>query len=104
MFIDFYLKFESEEEAQSVLYRTVGKIDADLENGIEGNPGYQVPNFANIDILGTLYEKQDLENPSEPIEIPGYHCNIRVVAGEDGSVLEPYKVNPEPLIWRRMWA
>ena len=87
--IDYYLKFADEAEANAVLY-----ADEQL-------------NYRNIDVLGVLYEKQEIvdpENPPEPVPLDGWHVNVRVVDGEDGSKLESFKVNPEPLTWRRVWG
>lgn len=105
--IDYYLKFTDEAEAKSVLYRIEGAVEADEELGIEAQEGYEVANYANIDKLGILYEKQEIvdpENPPEPVPLEGWHVNVRVMADEDGEPLEAFKVNPEPMTWRRIWG
>jgi len=76
--IDYYLKFADEVEANTVLYTD------------------EHPNYRNIDTLGVLY------TDDQPLD--GWHVNVRVVDGEDGSKLESFKVNPEPLTWRRVWG
>ena len=76
--IDYYLKFADEAEANAVLY-----ADEQL-------------NYRNIDVLGVLY--------TDDLPLDGWHVNVRVVDGEDGSKLESFKVNPEPLTWRRVWG
>lgn len=105
MYTDYYLKFPDETTANSVLYRIEGAVEADPENNIEAQPGYQVPNYTNIDILGVIYEEQEItdpENPPEPMAMDGWHVNVRVVPGEDDEALRPYAVTPTPP--RRVWA
>ena len=105
MYTDYYLKFPDEATANSVLYRIEGAVEEDLENNIEAQPGYQVPNYTNIDILGIIYEEQEItdpENPPEPIPMDGWHVNIRLVEGEDSTSLVPYMITPENP--RRVWA
>jgi hypothetical protein len=104
MYIDKYLKFDTETQANSVLYTEVPTAWDE-----EGEPTAWEPraNYQNIDTLGILYEKQDIpdpENPPPPIPLSGFHVNIRAVEGEDTAALEPYKVNPEPMVWRRVWG
>jgi hypothetical protein len=85
---DLYLSFPDEAAANKVLY------------GAE-----DMPNFANIDTLGILYERQEIidpDNPPEPIPIPGWHINIRLVEGEDSEPLLAYEVHPT--VPRRVWA
>jgi hypothetical protein len=102
------LKFESEAVSKQVLYSTVGAVEANLEMGIETNPGTIVPNFKNIDTIGTIYkptsQTQTFNGTEFPVmeAIPGWHCNVLVVQGEDTSVLEPYIVTPTNRV--RVWA
>ena len=106
---DFYLKFASEEEARTVLYTVTPAV---YEVDEEGNTTDVVvteeqvkPNYMNIDVLGVLYEKQEIvdpENPPEPVPLDGWHVNVRLVDGEDGNALQPFAVVPtQP---RRVWA
>jgi hypothetical protein len=93
---DYYLKFESEAQAQSILYTREGVVEADPENNIEANEGYDVPKFRNIDTIGIMYEPTgELDDDEMPVmaPIPGWHVNIRVV-GEDTTDLEPFVVVP----------
>ena len=104
MYQDLYLKFADEAEANAILYTEVPVKWDDEGEPTEWEPR---PNYANIDVLGILYEKQDIpdpENPPPPIPLPGWHVNVRVVEGEDGAPLESFKVNPEPMVWRRVWG
>jgi hypothetical protein len=103
MYTDFYLKFDSEAQAESVLYTEVPtKWDED-GNVLETEPR---ANYANIDVLGTLYEGGEWDEDgvviSEPVALEGWHVNVRVVEGEDGEVLEAYEVHPT--LPRRVWG
>ena len=101
---DLYLKFADEAEAKSILYRIEGAVEADPENGIDGVEGYEVANFANIDVIGTIYEPQEIvdpENPPEPVALKGWHVNVRVI-DEDPTPLEPFAVIPTTP--RRVWG
>ena len=101
--IDYYLKFASEDEAKAVLYTVTPAV---LNEEGEVVTEEQVkPNYMNIDVLGVLYEKQEIvdpENPPEPVPLDGWHVNVRLVDGEDGNALQPFAVVPtQP---RRVWA
>ena len=94
---DFYLKFADEAEAVSILYTITPEVLGD-----EGNVTQQAstqPNYRNIDVLGTLVNNTDPENP---VAIPGWHVNVRLIDGEDGTALEPFSVIPTNP--RRVWA
>lgn len=82
-----YLAFPNEAIAKSILYRTEGAIEANEELGIEAFEGYEVPNFVNIDIIGTIYKNDEA--------IPGWHVNVLILDNEDSSVLQEYEVNPK---------
>lgn len=79
MFKDLYLKFADEAEASSVL-----TVDS-------------MPKYRNVDTIGVIYIT--VGETQEPL--PGYHVNVRLVEGEDGSTLEPYSVQPTNP--RRVW-
>jgi hypothetical protein len=100
---DFYLAFPDQAAAKAVLYRIEGAVEATEDT--EAVEGYEVANYANIDTLGVLYERQDVidpENPPEPIPLPGWHINIRLVEGEDAEPLQAFEVHPT--VPRRVWA
>lgn len=86
---DLYLKFADEAEAEPFLYKTVD--------------GERQQIYLNTDVLGTLYDV-DNTDPENPIVTPldGWYVNLRV--GDYDPALDAFKVNPEPVIWRRMWA
>ena len=108
--MDFYLKFASEEEARSVLYTVTPAVYEEYEDGSPTDTilvEEQVkPNYMNIDVLGVLYEKQEIvdpENPPTPIPYDGWFVNVRVI-DEDATDLEPFRVDPEPTTPIRIWA
>lgn len=102
------LKFESQAAAEQVLYGIKGAHEADAERGIEAITGFIVPNFRNIDIIGTIYKPtgatEIVEGMQQPVMVaqPGYHCNVLVAQDEDASVLIPYTVTPTTRV--RVWA
>ena len=102
------LKFESQAAAEQVLYSTVGAQEADPEMGIEAIAGYTVPNFRNIDIIGTIYKPtgatEIVDGMQRPVmeAVPGYHCNVLVSSNEDITALTPYTVTPTTRV--RLWA
>ena len=94
---DFYLKFADEAEAVSILYTITPEVLDD-----EGNVTQQAstqPNYRNIDVLVPLVNNTDPENP---VAVPGWHVNVRLIDGEDGTALEPFSVIPTNP--RRVWA
>ena len=102
---DFYLRFDSEGQSAYFLYTLQEEviIEAD-EKIVILVPDLTKPLFANIDTIGVIYENQptpDPENPPEPVPMEGWHVNVRLI-GEDGSALEPFKVEPEHP--RRVWG
>lgn len=100
---DFYLKFASEEEAKSVLY-TVTPAVSDEETGVVSEETVK-PNYMNIDVLGVIYEPTaEVDADGYPILAPldGWHVNVRVVDGENSTVLQSYAVTPTAP--RRVWA
>jgi hypothetical protein len=91
---DLYLSFPDEAAAKAVLYRIEGAVEANAEMGVEAKEGYEVANFANTDTIGVIYKD---EQP-----IPGWHVNVRLVDGEDGSTLAPFAVTPTTPL--RIWG
>ena len=98
MYIDYCLKFDSEAEAKAVLYRIEGAVEADPENGVEAQEGYEVANYDAIDLIGTIYKPTgkmiDSDEGSYPEMAPvnGYHANVRVL--NEAPELEAYRVFP----------
>ena len=103
---DLYLKFANEDEANSVLYRIEGAVEADPENEIEAQEGYPVPNYRNIDTIGVITEggewNEEGEVIVEPTVLEGWHVNVRLLDGEDAENLQSYLITPSSPI--RVWA
>ena len=103
---DFYLKFVDEEQAQEVLYtKVVDEWSEDPE--VEPVPvrWHYVPDYANIDTIGVIYEPQPdplPEPPPEPVQYEGWFVNVRVVS-EDPEPLLPFSIDPQPYPMR-VWA
>jgi len=106
MYIDYCLKFDSEADAKAMLYRVVGAVEADPENGVEAQEGYEVANYDAIDLIGTIYKPTgkmiDSDEGSYPEMAPldGYHVNVRVL--KEAPELEAYRVQPVTPV--RVWA
>lgn len=77
----------------------------------EGNEVWE-PNYMNIDNFGIaikvtgnlLPADEDGIQMPEMQQIDGWHVNVRLVNGENGSVLEPYRANPEPVTPMRVFG
>lgn len=95
----YYLAFENEAQANSVLYTTT--VDE------QGEIVYKTPNYVNIDVLGTVYEPAPIPTPEDyvpvPYPAPNYGVNVLVVGSEDPTPLLPYSVQPTPYP-QRIWA
>ena len=96
---DLYLAFPDQATADAVLYTTHDAV-TDEEGNVTAE-AYVTPNYANIDTLGVLYERQD-DPEAEPIPLPGWHINIRLVEGEDAEALQGFEVHPT--LPRRVWG
>lgn len=85
--IDLFLKFTSEAQANSVLYKTDGE-----------------PKYANISVIGLIYKptgQTDAEGNPVMSALDGWHVNVRVV-DEEVTGLEQYSVIPTNPV--RVWA
>ena len=107
--IDKFLSFEDEAAAKAVLYRIEGAQEANEELGIEAKEGVEVANYMNIDTIGIIDKPTGNVIELEPgILIPqtrvieGWHVNVRLMPGEDGTPLESYEVYPNSPV--RVWA
>lgn len=98
---DYFLKFPDEATAHSVLYTTTDEITD--QDGVVIQEASIKPNFANIDIIGTLYELHPSPVPDDyvPVALDGYHVNVRSI-GEDTSAIEPFSILPA--FPRRVWG
>jgi len=107
---DFYLRFADKAQADSVLYTTTPVLAVvDTEGNVITPAGEDIvtPNFANIDVIGTIYRPTGEVETVDGMEVPvmaaleGYHVNVRAV-GEDTSALVPFAVSPT--IPQRVWG
>lgn len=101
MYRDMYLKFTDEAQADAILYTEVP-----TEFDERGAPiaTERSQNYANIDVLGVLYERAPEDAPEgyEPVPLDGWHVNVRLVPDEDQTPLEPFAVIPT--LPRRVWG
>ena len=103
--MDLYLKFTDEAQATEVLYTQV-PTKWDEEDGMVNPIEFESrPNYANIDVIGTIFEggEWDAEGDviTEPVALEGWHVNVRVI-DEDPTPLEPFAVIPTTP--RRVWG
>lgn len=112
-YTDYYLKFENEEQMRSVLFE---KVPTKFEDATEPD-GERIPVeweeqqiYRNTDIIGLIATKDATFDPesgeiiTEAEYAEGFHVNVRALPNEDCSVLENYKINPEPNTPARVWA
>lgn len=106
----YYLSFQDEAEANSVLYTTTVITPAVLDeegNVVTEEVVYINPNYINISVLGTVYEPVPEPVPEDyvpvPYPAPNYGVNVLVLDGEDTTSLQPYAVQPSPYP-QRVWA
>jgi hypothetical protein len=106
----YYLSFQDEAQANSVLYTTTVITPAVLDedgNVITEEVITLTPNYANINYLGTVYEPAPIPTPDDyvpvPYPAPNYGVNVLVLEGEDTTPILPYSVQPIPFP-QRVWA
>ena len=110
-FTDLYLKFENEEQMRSVLFE---KVPTEWDRTDPENPvataWEERQLYRNTDIINLIATKDATFDPesgeiiTEAEYAEGFHVNIRALPNEDCSVLENYKINPEPNTPVRVWA
>ena len=108
---DMYLKFADKAQADSVLYTTTPVLAVvDQEGNVITPAGEDIvtPNFANIDVIGTIYrptgEVETVDGMEAPVmaALESWHVNVRAVDGEDTSALVPFAVSPT--VPQRVWG
>ena len=107
-YTDLYLKFADKAEADSVLYT---EVPIEWDNTDPDNPvptKYErVQNFRNTDILPKVvltpatFDSEGNEL-TPPVYEDDWFVNVRLLGNEDGSTLEPFRV--EPAHPQRVWA
>ena len=105
----YYLAFTDEAQATSVLYTTTvtpAVVDED-GNVITPEVITVTPNYANINVLGEVFEPAPIPTPEDyvpvPYPAPNYGVNVLVLENEDATPLLPYSVQPTPFP-QRVWA
>ena len=104
----YYLVFTDEAQAISVLYTTTSSAEMVNEDGslVIASSETTTPNYANISVLGTVYQPAPEPMPEDyvpvPYPAPNYGVNVLVLDNEDATPLQPYSVNPT--LPQRVWA
>ena len=107
---DLYLSFTDEAQSLPILYTI---IPTEFEVDADGNPtevvkteSYMIPNYQNISVIGTVYQRPPIPTPDDyepiPYPPPNWGVNIRLLDDEDIEPLKPYIVEPKNPI--RVWA
>jgi hypothetical protein len=109
MSVPYYLSFQDEAEANSVLYTTtVTPAVLDEEGNVVTEEVITLtPNFINMSVLGVVYEPAPIPMLDNyvpvPYPAPNFGVNVLVLDGEDTSLIEAYAVQPSPFP-QRIWA
>jgi len=107
---DLCLSFIDEEQSLPILYTI---IPTEFEVDADGNPtdvvkteSYLQPNYQNISVIGTVYQRPPIPTPDDyepiPYPPPNWGVNIRLLDDEDIEPLRPFIVEPKNPI--RVWA
>lgn len=103
---DYRLRFDSEEQAKSVLYTKVPTALSDSSNMDEppvATEWMDKPNYDCIDIIGAIYKptgETDEEGNPVMADVGGYHVNVRHSA--EAPELDSFTVTPKEPV--RVWA
>jgi hypothetical protein len=74
---DYLLKFDSEEQANSVLF---SKVPTTFNEEGEATEWMDKPNYDNTDIIGAIYKPTgEINEEGNPVmvDVGGYHVNVR---------------------------
>jgi hypothetical protein len=100
MYFDFFLRFDSEAEANAVLFTEQTNVQDDVVETV------LVPKYAAVDVVGTIYKPTGKMLTTDEGEVPemapldGWHVNVRHTA--ETPELEAFRVFPATP--SRMWA
>lgn len=103
MFHDYFLRFESEAQANSVLFTETEPVTFDAD-GTEST--HRKANYPNIDVIGVIHKPTGKMIESDGIEYPemapidGWHVNVR--STEQHPELEAYATTPTTPV--RVWG
>jgi hypothetical protein len=103
MYFDFFLRFDTEAEANAALFTEQTNVQDDVVETV------LVPKYAAVDVVGVIYkptgnvlpaedESGDAVDEMAPIE--GWHVNVRHT--DQAPELKAFRVFPETP--SRMWA
>lgn len=87
----YHLKFESQQQAESVLYEPMGPMTIEVTGETPEN--IQIPRvkkYQSVIMIGKLYEG-NIVNPAK--ELNGYHANV--YSQNSAPELEPFQVFPK---------
>lgn len=112
MFTDLYLRFDTPEQADAVLFKTETLPEPESPEEIDGRQRIKRyvnrALFRNTDVIGVISrptgQMVEVDGVSVPemAPLPGWHVNVRLLPDEDGSALAPYSVTPSAPM--RVWA
>ena len=77
MYIDFFLKFDTEDEANAALFDEQTHVQGDIVETV------LVPKYAAIDVIGTIHKPTGKLLTTDEGEVPemapveGWHANVR---------------------------
>ena len=100
MYFDFFLRFDTEAEANEVLFTEQTNVQGDVVETV------LVPKYAAVDVIGTIYKPTGEMIQTDEGEVPemapldGWHANVRHTA--ETPELEAFRVFPATP--SRMWA
>ena len=100
MYFDFFLRFDTEDEANEALFDEQTNVQDDVVETV------LVPKYAAVDVIGTIFKptgkmlKTDEGEVPEMAPLDGWHVNVRHTA--EAPELEAFRVFPKNP--QRMWA
>jgi hypothetical protein len=107
---DICLSFQDEAQSLPILYTVIPtEYELDAEGKVTDvvkTESYLQPNYQNISVIGTVYQRPLIPTPPDYIPVPylppNYGVNIRLLDDEDIEPLKPYIVEPRKPV--RVWA
>ena len=100
MYTDFFLRFDTEAEANAALFTEQTNVQGDVVETIK------VPCYAAVDVIGVIYKPTGQTIQTDEGEVPemaaldGWHVNVRHT--DEAPELEAFRVFPQTP--SRMWA
>ncbi len=100
MYTDYFLRFDTEAEANAALFTEQTNVQDDVVETV------LVPKYAAVDVIGTIYKPTGEMIQTDEGEVPemapldGWHVNVRHTA--EAPELDAYKAAPKSPV--RGWA